>query len=81
MGVTCAQAPKAYQLAVDRTGYRREDILFVASAGWDAAGAHWLANAGHIYPYRNGEELEVAADASGSPLPDLTPLLHLAFQR
>jgi 2-haloacid dehalogenase len=75
--------PKAYQLAVDRTGYRREEILFVASAGWDAAGARWFG-----YPtfWNNRlsapfEELEVAADASGSTLLDLTPLLHLEFQR
>ena len=75
--------PKAYQLAVDRTGYRREEILFVASAGWDAAGSRWFG-----YPtfWNNRlsaplEELEVAADASGSTLLDLTPLLHLEFQR
>src|SRR5579871_3865097 len=34
--------PKAYQLGVDRLGLRRESILFVAFAGWDAAGAKWF---------------------------------------
>ncbi len=31
--------PRAYQLAVDAFGLPREEILFVAFAGWDAAGA------------------------------------------
>ncbi|WP_051953310.1 haloacid dehalogenase type II [Methylocapsa aurea] len=31
--------PKAYQLGIDALGARRERILFVASAGWDAYGA------------------------------------------
>jgi 2-haloacid dehalogenase len=32
-------APEVYQLAVDRLGMRTEDIGFVSSNGWDAAGA------------------------------------------
>jgi hypothetical protein len=40
LGVPCFYWPA--QLAVDRTGYRREEILFVASAGWDTAGARWF---------------------------------------
>jgi 2-haloacid dehalogenase len=75
--------PKAYKLAVDRTGYRRVEILFVASAGWDAAGSRWFG-----YPtfWNNRlsaplEELEVAADASGSTLLDWMLLPHLEFQR
>jgi 2-haloacid dehalogenase len=31
--------PRAYQLGVDSLKLRREEILFVAFAGWDAAGA------------------------------------------
>ena len=31
--------PRAYQLAIDGFRLRREEIAFVASAGWDAAGA------------------------------------------
>ena len=31
--------PRAYQLAMDGFRLRREEIAFVASAGWDAAGA------------------------------------------
>lgn len=34
--------PRAYRLAVDAFGISKEEILFVASAGWDAAGATWF---------------------------------------
>ncbi|HEY3595716.1 MAG TPA: haloacid dehalogenase type II [Polyangiaceae bacterium] len=34
--------PRAYQLGVDALKLRREEILFVAFAGWDAAGAGWF---------------------------------------
>ena len=30
--------PRAYQLAIDAFGLRKEQILFAAFAGWDAAG-------------------------------------------
>lgn len=35
-------APRAYQMAVDAFGLKREAILFAAFAGWDAAGAKWF---------------------------------------
>jgi 2-haloacid dehalogenase len=35
-------APRAYQLAVDTFGLKREEITFAAFAGWDAAGAKWF---------------------------------------
>lgn len=31
--------PRAYQMAIDAFGLRKDEILFVAFAGWDAAGA------------------------------------------
>lgn len=34
--------PRAYQMGPDAFGLPREQILFVASAGWDAAGARWF---------------------------------------
>jgi FMN phosphatase YigB (HAD superfamily) len=34
--------PRAYQLGVDTLGLKRNEILFVAFAGWDAAGASCL---------------------------------------
>lgn len=35
-------SPRAYQMALDTFGVSREEILFVASAAWDAAGATWF---------------------------------------
>lgn len=34
-------APEAYNLAVEMLSLKKEEILFVAFAGWDAAGAKW----------------------------------------
>ncbi len=31
--------PRTYQMAIDAFGLRREEIMFAAFAGWDAAGA------------------------------------------
>jgi 2-haloacid dehalogenase len=71
--------PRAYRLALEASGHRREEILFVAFAGWDAAGARWFG-----YPtfWNNrlgapAEELEAPADASGASLDTLAPLLQL----
>lgn len=67
---------RAYQMGVDAFGLRREEIVFVASAPWDAAGAKWFG-----YPTlwidRVGsppEELGVTADATA---PNLAVLLEL----
>jgi len=35
-------APRAYQMAVDALGLKREAIAFAAFAGWDASGAKWF---------------------------------------
>lgn len=65
--------PRAYQMAVDALGLRREEILFVAFAGWDASGAKRFG-----YPtfWVNrldlpAEKLGVAPDAAGRNLSDL----------
>ena len=34
--------PRAYRMALDAFGLQREEIAFVAFAGWDAAGATWF---------------------------------------
>jgi 2-haloacid dehalogenase len=34
--------PRAYRMALDAFGVRRDEIAFVAFAGWDAAGAAWF---------------------------------------
>lgn len=65
--------PRSYQLATDRLQLPREQILFVAFAGWDVAGAKWFG-----YPTfwvnrfdAPTEELGVEADAAGQDLSSL----------
>ncbi len=65
--------PRAYQLATDMFKLACEDILFVAFAGWDVAGAKWFG-----YPtfWVNRlalpeEELGITPYASGNDLEDL----------
>ena len=58
--------PRAYQLGVDSLQLDRRQVLFVASAGWDAAGAKWFGyptfwNARQSTPM---EQLDVKPDAS-----------------
>ena len=71
--------PRAYQLGVDRLGLRREEILFVAFAGWDAAGAKsfgyptfWVNCLG-----LPAEELGALPDAQGANLNDLVAYLQV----
>lgn len=66
--------PRAYQLGIDAFGLAKDRILFVAFAGWDAAGAKafgyptfWVNRLG-----LPGEELGSKADAEGKSLADLT---------
>jgi len=68
--------PRAYQMGVDAFGLRREQILFVAFAGWDASGARWFG-----YPTywvnRLGsppEALDVAANVVATDLSGLPAL-------
>jgi 2-haloacid dehalogenase len=67
--------PRAYQMALTAFDCAREEIAFVASAGWDVAGAKWFG-----YPtfWVNRmelptEELGVVADAQGRSMADLVP--------
>ena len=64
---------RAYQMGLDAFGLKKEEIVFAAFAGWDAAGAKWFG-----YPTfwvnraKAGlEELGVAPDGSGTGLNDL----------
>lgn len=60
--------PRAYQLGVDAFGLGREEIVFAAFAGWDAAGAKSFGFRTFWVNRQNGveEELQVHPDASGS---------------
>jgi 2-haloacid dehalogenase len=69
---------RAYQLGVDVLGFRKEEILFVAFAGWDVAGAKWFG-----YPTfwvnrqrAPAEQLDAIADGTGGTLDDLTAFLE-----
>jgi 2-haloacid dehalogenase len=65
--------PRAYQMAIDALQLQREDILFVAFAGWDAAGAKWFGYPTFWVNRLNvpGEELGVTPDAMGRDLTDV----------
>lgn len=65
--------PRTYQMGLDAFGASREEIVFAASASWDAAGAKafgyptfWVNRAG-----RPAEELGIAPDATGAGMADL----------
>ncbi len=65
--------PLSYQLGVEKLKLNKEDILFVAFAGWDAVGSKWFG-----YPTfwlnRLGlpmEELNTTPDGSGKSMDDL----------
>jgi 2-haloacid dehalogenase len=69
--------PRAYQLGTDALKLTREEVLFVAFAGWDAAGAklfgyptYWV-NRQHL----PAEEIGVRPDGSGGTLTDLVAFL------
>src|SRR3954447_4043593 len=62
--------PRAYQMAVDAFGLRREEIAFAAFGGWDAAGAKAFGYATYWVNRANAppEELSLPPDATGSDL-------------
>jgi 2-haloacid dehalogenase len=65
--------PRAYQMALGAFGMAREEIIFAASAGWDAAGAKMFGYPTFWINRANlpAEELGVTADGTGSGLADL----------
>jgi 2-haloacid dehalogenase len=67
--------PRAYQMAIHAFKLQREEILFAAFAGWDAAGAKWFGYPTFWVNRLNlpVEELGVTPDAMGR---DLTALVN-----
>ena len=70
--------PRAYQLGMEAFGLPRQDMLFAAFGGWDAAGAKWFG-----YPtfwvnrlHLPVEELDVAPDAMGDSLTDVAQFVR-----
>lgn len=71
--------PRAYQMAIDALGLKREEILFVAFAGWDAAGAKSF---GYTTFWVNRlklpvEKLGAEPDATGGNLNDLVAFVKM----
>ncbi|HXT09898.1 MAG TPA: haloacid dehalogenase type II [Roseiarcus sp.] len=70
-------APEAYQLALDAFGAPVQNLVFVSSNGWDAAGAAWFGFR-TFWINRAGAPLErlgVAPEGIGRTMDDLTGFL------
>jgi 2-haloacid dehalogenase len=65
--------PRAYELGQQKLRLRKEHIMFVAFAGWDAAGAKWFGYPTFWNNRQNAvaEQLDASIDASGPTLADL----------
>lgn len=72
--------PRAYRLAIDALRVTREEILFVAFAGWDAAGAEMFGYPTYWVNRQRlpAEELGVLPDGSGETLSDLVDFLGIS---
>lgn len=72
--------PRAYQMAIDAFKLKREEILFVPFAGWDAAGAKWFGYRTFWVNRLNlpAEELGVVPDVTGGNLNDLVNYVKTA---
>jgi 2-haloacid dehalogenase len=66
-------AAAAYRLGVERLALPRDRILFVASAGWDAAGAKWFGYPTYWINRQQlpSEELGITVDGTGSDMMQL----------
>jgi 2-haloacid dehalogenase len=70
-------ARPAYQLGVNTLGLQRTEILFVAFAGWDVAGAAWFGYPTYWLNRLGGvtEELDAAPVGTGADLQSLLAFL------
>ncbi len=71
---------RAYRMGVEAFKLRREQIAFVASAGWDAAGAAWFGYP-TLWVNRQGsaaEHLDTPSIATGNSLADLASFVRPA---
>lgn len=62
--------PRAYRMATDAMRLERDEVLFVASAGWDAVGAKWFGYPTYWVnrPDLPEESLGASADGMGKDL-------------
>jgi 2-haloacid dehalogenase len=70
---------KAYELGTKTMRLKKEEILFVAFAGWDACGAKWFGYPTYwLNRLRSPEEqLHIKPDAQGSSFPELLNFIGL----
>lgn len=75
--------PKAYELARKKMQLRKEEILFVAFAGWDACGANWFG-----YPtfwlnrlQAPDEQLDVPVGNQGATFKELLHFINKSSNR
>jgi 2-haloacid dehalogenase len=70
--------PRAYRLGTQIMRLHEKQILFVAFAGWDVAGAAWFGYPTFWNNRQNAtaEELNVRADGTGATLTDLVRFLQ-----
>jgi 2-haloacid dehalogenase len=71
---------RAYQMGIDAFGLKRDQIVFAASAGWDAAGAKRFGYRSFWVNRMNlpAEELGVVPDATGANMADLVSFVRSA---
>lgn len=72
--------PRAYRLGMEVLGLRMQEILFVAFAGWDVAGAKWFGYPTYWVNRQDApaEELGVAPDGAGRDLAGLVEFVSAA---
>ena len=72
--------PRAYQMAIDAFNLKREEILFVPFAGWDAAGAKAFGYPTFWVNRRNlpMEKLGTVPDSTGRNLNDLVNFVKIS---
>ncbi len=72
--------PRAYQMAIDAFKLGREEILFIPSSGWDAAGAKSFGYTTYWVNRLNlpAEQLGVTADAVGPTLTAMVDFVKAA---
>jgi 2-haloacid dehalogenase len=70
--------PTAYKIGVDNLKLKKEEILFVAFAGWDVAGAKWYGYPTYWVNRLKSppEELSAVPDGSGNSMSDLIAFLN-----
>lgn len=75
---TYKPSPAAYQMGIDTLKLKKEEILFVAFAGWDMAGSKWFGYPTYWVNRLNSplENLDAEPDGIGKNLGDLVEFIR-----